>query len=240
MTNEEAEQLIVKATKQLKGVTFESSRISGGIALVALPFALSPAIGGYCASLSGIFAVTSVVCYLFERGAAQGMKGSGVLRIWEMVTTPEFSAPHLPRATASLRRHISYFYQQDVNAQIFPLVQAMRLLDAHTSQQRRLEVVEHRLNELSSIRQTMRDKLAQLRALGEDVPEAQRKLDQIERDGAALENIAAQILASCARLEAIFTGVQHAHQVRQLKRELGELSQVAGSSSDSDEHLRDV
>jgi len=234
MTNEEAEQLITKATKQLKRGTFEGSRIAGVGAICLLPFVLTPYAGVFFAVGSGSLAVTSVACYFIEINDRHRMRKIGTWDTWNALTTPEFPAPPLPNATFLLKNSIAVLYQQDVNAQTFPLVQAMRLLDAHTRQQRRLEVVEYRLVQLQVIYKTMRDKLKQLRALGEDAPEVERKLAQLKGDIAALENIAAQISASCARLEAIFTGVQHAHQVRQLKRELGELSQVAGSSSDSD------
>ena len=135
-------------------------------------------------------------------------------------------------SSVDLKNAIAFFYQQDPLADTLPLPQAVRLLDAHQSQQQRLEIISFRLEELCLLRQTMHEKLAQLHNLGEDAPEAKRRLAELERDEAALQHIHNQISASCARLETIFTSVQHAHQVRQLKRELGELSQVAGAHSD--------
>jgi len=234
MTNEEAEKLVSEATTRLRIDNISSSRMSAYGALCLLPLVLVPGAGVLFAFGSGLFAVTSALCYFAEISANPVSKKTDVAKTWDIISTTEFSAPPLPNATLLLRNSISNLYQQDVGTQTFPLVQAIRLLDSHQRQQERLQIVEHRLNELNALSGGMRVRLAKLRELGEDVPEAQRKLDQIERDEAALENIAAQISASCARLEAIFTGVQHAHQVRQLKRELGELSQVAGSATGSD------
>jgi len=233
MTNEEAERLIAKATKRLKGKTFKNSRMTGLWALCLLPFSFVSGYGIGFGTASGIFAFMSAICYFTDISDNQELKKKGAWETWDSITTFDFSIPHTAHATFLLKNSIAVVYQEDTNAQTFPLVQAIRLLDAHARQEERLQIVENRLNELNALSGGMTAKLARLRELGEDVPEAQRRLSQLERDEAALGNIASQIAASCARLEAIFTGVQHAHQVRQLKRELGELSQVAGSSSDS-------
>jgi len=234
MTNDEANELIQEAAQRSKKKDVSNARDAGFAAICLLPFALLPTVGVAFAISSGICVLISVTCHFAETSASSEIKQSDAWQIWDFITTRESFAPPLPSDTFLLKNSIAVLYQEDLQAQVFPLVQAIRLLDAHLRQQDRLAVVENRLNELNALSGAMRVRLAKLRELGEDVPEAQRKLDQIERDEAALENIAAQISASCARLEAIFTGVQHAHQVRQLKRELGELSQVAGSSSDSD------
>ncbi len=231
MRNEEAEQLAKWAEQSLQSASFTSARISIGVSVCSAPFAFAPGYG-FIGFISSVFALLSLMLWTSGRNISRDFEEERAQAIWNrFVERDVFDAEEFA-PTQDLQQQISELYQVDPRGETFPLVQAIRLIDAHMHQQQRLEIISFRLEELSLLRQTMHEKLAQLRKLGEDAPESQRRLTELERDEAALQSIHNQISASCARLESILTSVQHAHQVRQLKRELGELSQAAGAHSE--------
>jgi len=230
MTNEEAEGLIKRAESRLMAEYVTPARVLAGVAIGFAPTALLPDFS-FMGVVSGALGFLSLMLWRGARDVRRDNTKIKALAIWNELSQRDAFHSYQFKQTWLLQNQLRELYANDPRGEILPLTQAIRLISSHVRQQERLQIVEHRLVQLQLIHNTMRQKLKQLRALGEDAPEVERKLLQIERDEAALENIAAQISASCARLEAIFTGVQHAHQVRQLKRELGELSRDVSSES---------
>lgn len=232
MTNEEAEQLVGKVEHDVRRSYVMPTYYSWAFAGLTTPFWFVTGFSTFALPLSGILATVALCVTAANQQDLKGLNGMKAIAVWRSIHTRSLLGRELYLPTWELKEGIERLYEHDLCGEVLPLVQAIRLLDAHHRQQKRLVVVYSRLKELQVLRQTMHEKLAQLRTLGEDAPDAKRRLTELERDEAALQSIHNQISASCARLETIFTSVQHAHQVRQLKRELGELSQVAGSSSD--------
>ncbi|HEX8464963.1 MAG TPA: hypothetical protein VF627_10145 [Abditibacterium sp.] len=120
-------------------------------------------------------------------------------------------------------RQIGNIYQHDPRGEFFPLPQAIKLLDAHYRQQKRVGLVSQRLDDLSDLKIRLSEKILQLRELGADNEEGLENLKRIETDEQALQPLKDQIEASCRRLEMILISVQTAFKTRQLQREISEL-----------------
>jgi hypothetical protein len=232
MTNEEVERLIARAEKRLRSEKFVPSAIAGALALSSVPALAIPEVGPIVVVFAGACGLISALELGSVRYVRHRLGENKALWVWKKFMRHDTFGAKQFKSSKKLQQAVLQIYKNDPQGDVLPLRQAMSLLDAHCRQQERLGAVAYYLKEMQLLKQTMHGKLAQLRKLGEDAPESKRRLTQLERDEAALQSIHNQIAASCARLETIFTSVQHAHQVRQLKRELGELSQVAGSGSD--------
>ncbi len=232
MTNERAQRLVDGVEQRLVSDSIMPARISGTIALCSTTIYFVPGIWFVGVGLAGFCGTFALIQSLIARDVQKELKAHRAPTVWGHLMGFDLFGARLQASSVDLKNAIASLYEQDPNAQTLPLPQAVRLLDAHVHQQKRLEIISYPLNELQRLRRAMHEKLARLRDLGEDAPEAKRRLTELERDEVALRGIHNQTSASCARLESIFTSVQHAHQVRQLKRELGELSQAAGSSSE--------
>ena len=108
--------------------------------------------------------------------------------------------------------------------ELLPTRQAIKLVAAYERQSQHLQGVYGRMDKLDSTRRALREKTAQLQALGEAHPAGLRSLEEARANHQALQKVADEIRNSCDRLEAILGGVQKTARARQLHRELDQIS----------------
>lgn len=227
MTNQDIDRLIERNRRSLRLASFGVSMASGLLGLGLLLLACFSSL----AELAGFFFIGGVLAILICLGVTfdevrtwRAHQRKEALAIWRALGHNHAFGLRLPESTQLLGGSVRQVYELDPAGKLFPLRQAIRLLDTHRRQQMRLQLVENRLGELRSLQEKLSSKMAQLQELGEDYPAGARNLQQINADLEALRLVHGQIRGSCARLEAITIAVQKAAQSRQLRRELETLS----------------
>ena len=245
MTNQQIEKLIRKAEAGAFSRHFVLARLAGGIALLlplCAPLFSLPEEGIVLAVLlaiaGGAFAWSNwrdgkAIERNFNRNRAQST--------WVELTATDIFGEDTYALRAMLHR-VGAVYESDPDAKVFPLLQAVQLVQVWHQQQSRLALVRGHVAQMGDLHVALLQKQAQLRALGDDNAGIEQTLARLEADIGPLERSSETLRASCARLEAIVLSVDAAAQRRQLLREVGELT--AGVHRDSgsaielhDEHL---
>ena len=217
MPTDEIEALLAQAKRRLAIKTFAAPVLSWLLTGFFFYFALIFSDFGW--GLLGILGLTWSFLYgrPFSFYKHQRKK---VVVLWNELRASGWPDLSVSDATKKLEGKILQHYFQDPRGEILPIRQAMRLLETHHRQQTRFLAVTERLVELKMLR----EKIAQLRALGEEHLEAQNSLQRFERDLKSLESVQNALQASCHRLEAILISVEQTAQVRRLHAEISALS----------------
>ena len=233
MTNEEIDAIIVRQQFALgRNAAFTPAILWFGSFILA----------GFTFSILSIYWALFTFCVLAGVSLLSTFEGIKKIQkckeekarlIWERFGHEHTFGSEISLSTRQLGTEIQKIYRGEPSGKLFPLRQAIRLVDTHNRQQQRLAIVENRLGELRGLQEKLSSKLAQLRELGEDYPQGAHNLEQINGDLAALGRVHGQISASCARLEAIVIGVQKVAQSRQLRAELEGLSARVAPSSEA-------
>ena len=223
MTNAEIDQIIARHCLKACLLAFSVPSVSWAVTAVT-------ALGGLAfgsvefLELGASFAALSIYA-TYDANRSFKKRENYIARIiWEILGATQTFGTQLTRATRKLGSEVQKVYETDPAGELFPLRQAIRLVDTHRRQQERFTLVEARLQELRLLKEALSGKLAQLQELGEIYPEGARNLEQITDDMEVLRRVHGQIHSSCVRLEMIVISVQNAAQARQLRRELDGLS----------------
>ena len=152
---------------------------------------------------------------------------------WKIIQLEQQNA-YLPlnSSTRELGYEVRKIYEIDRAGTIFPLPQAVRLIDTHRRQRERLHKVAARLIELQLLIETLEAKLKKLRELGEEHSQGAHKLQRLTEDFEVLLRDQMQIRSSCTRLEAIVLSAQEAAQARQLRQKLRRDLDILGEPCD--------
>ena len=143
---------------------------------------------------------------------------------WKSLESRRARANIADGSTRMLANRVQKIYDADPAGEMFLLQQAIRLIDIHERQKRRARAVKLRLDELHQIQKSLTQKLARLRELGEQTARGEADLDQLAQHRQGLREVQEQIENSCRRLSAIVASAEKATQVRQLHREVENLS----------------
>ena len=221
MTNEEIDAMLADISQSLEEAGSPISRLLWSASAVCVPLIFTPVLGRYFALFGATLGVTALI-----------VKGDRLprhqlaLAIWcEWMRREAWHEKGRGfSATVRMRRDIAQIYGTDPRGELFPLKQAVRLVDTFNRQQQRLETVNEHLQNLRQTRDLLIEKAAQLHELGDTSRDVSAPLSRVERDLPLLEHLSRDIYASCGRLEALLVAVRRAIQVRQLHRELDELT----------------
>ncbi len=221
MDLEEIELLLTKSEKNLKleflALPVISWIVSSGVMLMGM---LNLSLETISASL--VLTFLSFLTSSWYCSRLREVRSRRVDLFWHHLNETKFGGANA--ITRNLGQEITVIYQADPRGEVLPLSQAIRLMDTHDKQQQRLEVVADRLVKLRSVQNTLKEKTKQLRGLGESHPEGEIRLQSLEKDEAALNTMREQIQASCHRLGMIAIEAQKTQQMRQLRREISDLT----------------
>ncbi len=233
MNSEEIEQLLVNSEKSIRldilSMPVVGWSLSAGAALIGIYSSHVPEGLVFAVPLAFV-ALSASVDHLNRWNK---LKSHRAELIWRHLVKTIFKS-RFSGVTAILAEDIGFLYQVDPRGEVLPLQQAVRLVDTHHKQQRRLAVVLERLAALHSIGAALREKTERLRALGEGHEQGETRLKTMREDETALDNMREQILASCHRLEMILIETQKAQQMRQLYSEINALTQEKPHSNSSE------
>lgn len=153
-------------------------------------------------------------------------KRAPALRLWREITDRDLLIASPCEQTKKMARSIRGLYETDWRGEVLPLRQAARLLLIYDLQRRRLESIHERLNQLEVVRGQLRDRGERLQQLGDQTPLLSTSLDNLSSEIAGLERLGEEVFGSCHRLEDILLSVGRAVQVKQLHREIVDLTSV--------------
>lgn len=153
-------------------------------------------------------------------------KRAPALRLWRELIDRRLLLASPGEPTEKLARSIRGLYETDWRGEVLPLSQAARLLLIYDLQRRRLTGIHDRLNELEVVREQLRDRGQRLQQLGDQTPLVSTSVDNLSGEIAGLERLGEEIFASCHRLEDILVSVGRAVAVKQLHREIIDLTSV--------------
>jgi len=242
MTSEQIDQLLIESERSLWWEAFWTPLLGWACSLGAMLFAL------FSVSLEVLFfsfalLFVSVLSSFFCSRQWQKFKDCHADLVWQQLRRTAFY--NVNSVITTLVKDIASLYHADPSGEVLPLRQAIRLIDLHHKQQKRLEVVIARLGSLQYIAATLRDKTKQLRDLGESHEQGETRLQNLREDEAALDTMSEQIRASCHRIEMILIETRKAQQMRQLHQEISALTSDKSLSGmtlavDSDDALSDI
>jgi hypothetical protein len=223
MTNEEIDALLDDITKSVEHSAPPLSKVLWSSSAICAPLSFLPVAGRYFAVFTLALAVGAIMVGSENRPLQQP-----ALAIWrEWMRREEHHERGLGfSATVRMRWEIKKIYEDDPRGEIFPLKQAVRLVDTFNRQQQRLETVIAHLETLRQTRELLIEKAARLHELGDKSRDVGATLARVERDLPALQKLSDEINASCYRLDALLVSVRKAIQVKQLHQELDELTAV--------------
>ncbi len=153
-------------------------------------------------------------------------KRAPALRLWRELIDRRWLLALPSEPTEKLARSIRGLYETDWRGEVLPLPQAARLLLIYDLQRRRLAGIHERLNQLEVVREQLRERGARLQQLGDQTPLVSTSVSNLSNEIADLERLGEEIFASCHRLEDILVSVGRAVQVKQLHREIVDLTSV--------------
>lgn len=232
MTNQEANQTIVRIERTSLARSFLRSQINGfAVFAVALLALLAFFVGeSFTASLLlGLmgFIVASSIFIRFK-----SYQRNQKIEFWKLVRKQGLSGEPPTGDTRLLIDKIIKIQTATPNNELLLMSQAVKLVAAYQRQSRQLELIKARLAKINATRQSLNEKIAQLQSLGENHSAGLRNLEQTRSNSNALQKVANEIQSSCDRLEAILSSVQKTARARQLR---GELDQLSALNSAKDE-----
>ncbi|BCM92753.1 hypothetical protein IAD21_04635 [Abditibacteriota bacterium] len=237
MNDEQIKQLIERARRDVFIHTFTTPGVGWGLAIMSTGAlwgagleAMATFLG--CLLLLPATQITRNALYEWRE-----FKRAPAWRLWREIT----QNPHLLTASSAggfdLSRSLQDVYRYDPRGEILPITQALRLLLIYDLQQRRLGVLLQRVTTLRSVRDQLLEKSARLRELGDTNPTVVVDGDEMNQEIAVLEQLNADIQASCYRLETIGLSAHRAIQVKQLHREIAELKSSVSPSKNGTAQL---
>lgn len=223
MTNDEVDVLVAHAQRAHGAAPLTGARLFWCVAGIA---AVSAHFGGIWFALFMVVVSGGIgfIARVAGKEANARWRHDFARRAWHFIAHDARAFHSDSTSTNSLKRRIGQIYESDPRGNGFPLSQAVRLLDAHLRQQKRLARIEAHIHSLSQQREQLLLKLARLHELGEDNPTGRIRLERLSKDIFALEISAVGIQASCSRLEAIVVKIHQAEEVKKLHREINQLS----------------
>jgi len=233
MTDEQIKRLFARAKREFHVANLSLPLAGGATASVAMATAWTLG-SASMAVLFGAFALLpgwQVTRESLLRG--REFRRSPALGLWRILLDKGRLAPDASDSTGELGQNLAEVYRLDARGEVLPLVQAARLLQTHHLQQKRLGAIFQRIEKLSFLREQLSDKVARLAGLGDQNPAALNSLGAMNDEIAALQRLGDDTQASCHRLEAIALSVHQAAQVRQLNREIAELTAGALPRNDA-------
>jgi len=130
-------------------------------------------------------------------------------------------------ATHELSKQITRIYKIDSVGYGFPLPQAVRLLDTHQRQQRRLSIIDARWEQNRALYAQVQEKILALESLGEKSSSGERTLAELKLEAVQMKELKTQIESSCRRLELLLLEVEKSVQIKALHQEVASLTESA-------------
>jgi len=226
MNDEQITRLLQKTRRALWARHFKLPLIGWGASLSGVAALLVTDLSGFALIFGGMLALPAIQV---SRDAAfnwREFNRAPALRLWRELNERNLLIAAPTAQTRALVRSIEAVYQTDWRGEVFPLPQAARLIIIYDLQRRRLTSIDERMRELEIVREQLEFKVARLRQLGDQTPTASASLDNLSNEMALFGRVGDEVSASCTRLEAIVLSVQRAVQVKQLHREIADLTSV--------------